>query len=335
MKWVNGEALREFWRAVRERLLSREQIRQAFTRNIALKILSLAIAFGLWTFVNFGERDAEETLKVPLELRNVPAHLMITSPRVDFVDVRVVGPRTLLGRIDRSSVAIGLDLEGVRPGPAVFRVGGEELNLPRGVNLVRVNPSQVTLELEKVGNKTVPVQIKMVGKLAAEFQVIDSKVAPETVQVSGPLSSVDDVHAAFTEAIDVSKAGAGIIEKELPLEPVGDYLSFSAMRVAVQIRIEELSSTREFKKVPVELRGGSKDQRVIPETVRLVVRGPRRIIKDLELEPGTVSVDVAEGSTEEQNLPLTVDLPERVDLMSVEPSQVKIGAIKRAGRARR
>lgn len=335
MKWLNGQALREIWQAVRERLLTREQIRQAFTRNIALKLLSLAIAFGLWAFVNFGERDAEETLKVPLELRSVPASLMITSPRVDFVDVRVVGPRTLLGRIDRNGLAIGLDLEGVRPGPAVFRVGGEELNLPRGVNLVRVNPSQVTLELEKVGSKTVPVQIKLVGKLASEFQLIDSKVAPETVQVSGPASNVEDVHAAFTEAVDLSKVGAGIIEKELPLEPVGDYLSFSAMRVAAQIRIEELSSTREFKRVPVQLRGASKEQRVVPETVRLVVRGPRRIIADLELAPGTVSVEVAGDGGEEDSVPLTIDLPERVDLMSVEPSQVKIAVSKRSGRPRR
>ena len=72
------------------------------SRNFLLKLLSLVAAFSLWLFVNAGERDTEIALQVPLELRNIPAHLMITSPRVDFIDLRVSGPRTLLGRIDRS-----------------------------------------------------------------------------------------------------------------------------------------------------------------------------------------------------------------------------------------
>ena len=204
MKWISREQLRDVGQALRENLAG-EQVRQWFTRNIALKLLSLVIAVGLWMFVNFGERDSEETLKIPLELRNVPANLMITSPRVDFIDVRVIGPRTLLGRVDRNRLSIGLDLGGVRPGPAVFRVGGEELNLPRGVKLVRLNPSQVTIELEKVSRKSVPVQLKLVGRLAPELQVIDTKVAPDSVQVTGPASDIDDVHAALTEAIDLSK----------------------------------------------------------------------------------------------------------------------------------
>src|SRR5437867_9864468 len=132
MSRLDRERLRAAWVAVRT-VLDPERIRGAFTRNLPLKTLSLLISFSLWFFVNFGERDTEESLKVPLELRNVPAHLLITSPRVDFIDLRVIGPRTLLGRIDRNRLSMALDLTGVRPGPAVFRVDTESLSLPRGV----------------------------------------------------------------------------------------------------------------------------------------------------------------------------------------------------------
>jgi len=334
MKWVNRQQVREVWQALRASVLSREQIRQWFTRNIALKSLSLTIAFGLWTFVNFGERDTEEILKVPLELRNIPAQLMLTSPRVDFIDVRVVGPRTLLGRVDRDRLSIGLDLEGVRPGPAVFRVGGEEINLPRGVKVVRVNPSQVTIELEKVAHKSVPVQLKTVGKLPAEFQVTDTKVAPDTVQVTGPASDIDDVHAALTEAVDLSRISEGVFERELPLESAGDYLSFSTGRVAAQIRIEELSQTREIKRVQLELRGRGAEWQAVPDAVRVVVRGPRRTVTDLELADGAAYVEAAEDKTGEHTAQVMVDLPDRVQLMAVEPSQAKI-VMKRPPRGKR
>src|SRR5438552_2763156 len=111
MSWLDRERLRAIWETLRP-ALDPDRIRGAFTRNLPLKLLSLLISFSLWSFVNLGERDTEELLRVPLELREIPAHLVITSPRVDFIDVRVSGPRTLLGRIDRHRLSISLDLKG-------------------------------------------------------------------------------------------------------------------------------------------------------------------------------------------------------------------------------
>jgi YbbR-like protein len=323
MKWIEREQLKSLWRTLRATVFNPERMRQAVTRNVGLKLLSLLIAFGLWSFVNFGERDTEESLKVPLELRNIPAHLMITSPRIDFIDLRVTGPRTLLGRIDRNRLSMGLDLGGVRAGPAVFRVGAESLNLPRGVKVVRLNPAQVTLELERVAHKSVPVHLRLVGKPPPELQVADTKVSPETVQVMGPASDVEEVHAANTEALDISKATAGTIERELPLDSLGDYLAFSASRIAAQVRIEEVSTTREFKRVPIEVKNTTAGFRVVPDTVRLTLRGPKRLLNGFELSAGVVSVDAASDGGDRMVKP-SVELPTGVELVAIDPPQVKL-----------
>jgi YbbR domain-containing protein len=327
MKWVEREQLRAAWQTVRSTVLKPERLRQAVTRNLGLKFLSLVIAFGLWSFVNFGERDTEQSLKVPLELRNIPAHLMITSPRIDFVDLRVTGPRTLLGRIDKTRLTVGLDLSGVRAGPAVFRVAAEALNLPRGVKVVRLNPSQVTLELERVGHKTVPVHVRLVGRPPPDLLVADTKVSPETVQVTGPASDVEEVHAVNTEAIDISKATAGTIERELPVDSLGDYISSSAERVAVQVHIEEVAVTREFKRVPIELYNAAAGLRLVPDAVHLTVRGPKRLVTSLDLPAGAVSVDVAGTGAADRMVKPTVELPVGVDLVAVDPAEVKLVAL--------
>jgi YbbR domain-containing protein len=328
MKWLEREQVRIAWQAIRKNVLNPDRIRRLFTYNIALKILSLAIAFSIWFFVNFGERDTEETLKVPLELRNIPAHLMIASPTVDFTDLRVSGPRALLGRIDRNRLAITLDLGGVRPGPAVFRLDTDSLNLPRGVKVLRITPAQVTLELERVAHKSVPVHLRLSGKPPSGLQVVDTKVAPETVQVSGPVSDVEDVQAANTDPLDIRSATAGTIERELVLEPPSEYLSFSANRVAAQVRIEEVPATREFKRVDIEVRNASLRYRVRPDHVHVSVRGPRRLVENLELGPGTIYID-AEGETVgEHMVKPTVELPGGVQVVSMEPARVRLSLWK-------
>lgn len=328
MKWLEQERLQALWRRVRTVLLDPDRLRQLVTRNFALKILSLAIAFSLWLFVNFGERDTEESLKVALELRNIPAHLMITSPRVDFIDLRVSGPRTLLGRIDRNRLSVALDLNGVRPGPAVFRVDAESLNLPRGVKVVRINPAQVTLELDRVGHKSVPVRLRLVGKLPPDLQVTDTKVSPETLQVTGPASDVQDVQAVNTEALDVGDATAGTIERELPLEAAGEYLSLSANRIAAQVRIEEVTVTREFKRVDIAVRNTEAQSRVTPDHLRVTVRGPKRLVGSLELDHGAVYIDAQDADLGKQAVKPTVELPAGVELVSLEPATIQLALWK-------
>jgi YbbR domain-containing protein len=324
MKWFERLRQAAVWRRMRDALLDPDRLRQMVTRNFALKVLSVLIAFSLWFFVNFGERDSEESLKVPLELRNIPAHLMITSPRVDFIDVRVSGPRALLGRIDRNRLSIGLDLGGVRPGPAVFRVDVGALNLPRGVQAARINPSQITLELERVSQRSVPVKLHLRGKPPSDFQVGDTKVSPETVQVTGPASDVHDVTAVSTEPLDVSAATTGTIERELRLEPAGDYISFSASRVAAQVRIEEIQVTREFKGVAVEVRDASVPYKVAPDRLRLTVRGPKRLLTDLELDAGAVYIDADGVPVGQHSIKPSVDLPSGVELVSLDPAKVEL-----------
>ena len=333
---LNRDTVARLWARARETVFDRERIKQAFTRNLSLKLLSLGIAFGLWLFVNFGERDAEESFRAALELRNIPPNLMITSPRVDFIDVRVVGPRTLLGRIDRSRLSIGLDLNGVRPGPAVFRLGADSLNLPRGVAVARINPAQVTLELEPVAQKVVPVRLRLIGKLSPDLQVVDTNVAPATIQVTGPEVPLRKVDAVNTEKLDLAAASAGTVETELLLEPVGDYFSYSADRVAAQVRIADVEVTREVARAPVGVQNTTLRYHVTPAAVRVMVRGPRRLLDDLEPAQVLVQVDASGRGGGTYTVLPHVDLPNGLEVVDIDPATVdlRLWADKRGPRTR-
>jgi len=311
-------------------------LRGVVLHNAATKLVSLLAALGLWLFVNFGERDTEAAFQIPLELRNIPAHLMIVSPRVDFIGLRVSGPRTLLNRIDQQHLSMVLDLSGMQPGPAVFHVRTDTLNLPRGVNVVRLTPSEVTLALARVVRKSVPVRLALTGKPPGSLRVTDIKVAPEVVEVIGPADEVAQVKVAETVPMDLGTLSAGVIERDVSLEPPREYLSFSAALVHAQVLLEEPEKSRVFKAVPVVIRNTAYRTAVTPGQLEITVRGPQSAIESLELRHGAVYIDAAERGPGRYVLAPAVDIPAEVELVKQEPAtvQVQISREKRRGNGR-
>ena len=292
--------------------------------NASAKLVALISAIGLWFFVNTGERDAEMAMQVSVELRNRPASVMLVSPRVDFIDVVVSGPRALLKRVDAQQVAVVLDLQGVRPGPAVFRITSEMLDLPRGVTVLRMTPAEVTLAFATVARRRVPVHVALSGRPPAGLRVGEARVAPESVEVVGPAAEVGAVRVAETVPIDLEGATAGLIERDVPLEAPSEYVSFSAGLVHAQVRIEERERTRSFANVAVDVRHGDEAARVVPSQVRVIVRGPRSAADALELHPGAVYIDAAGRAPGVYRVAPTVDLPAGVALVRQEPETVEL-----------
>ena len=302
----------------------RSYVRDLLLHNLGLKLLSIVAAFSLWVFVNVGERDTEGGLQIPVELRNIPRNLMIVSPRVNFIDLRISGPRTLLSRVSPSALAVVLDLNGVRPGPAVFRVQTDALDLPRGVTVVRVAPSEISLELARIERRVVPVHVALSGKPPNGLRVTDIKVAPETIEVIGPANEVEQVKAVETAALDLSDAQPGVIERELTLESMREHLSLTATLVHAQVLLEEPEQTRVFKKVPIVVRNSAHRATVRPERLTVTVRGPRSATTSLELEHGAVYIDATGLEPGGYTLTPSVDLPADVELLKQEPANVQL-----------
>ncbi|HKA55024.1 MAG TPA: CdaR family protein [Candidatus Binatia bacterium] len=291
-------------------------------RNGTLKIFSLAFACGLWLLVNAGERDTERTLVIPIELSSLPPQLVVVGGRVDSVDLRVRGPRTLLGRFRPKKIT--LNLSGVRPGPASFHIGANLLRLPRGVSIERISPSQVDLEIAAVVKRTIPVRPHVVGTPPHGYVVKEVQTVPNTVEVVGPAPQVEKIETVTTAPLDVSQLSQSQTE-EVPLRGLnGDLITASVDRVRARVEIQEVVVTQEFRRVKIEVKNAAFRAVSAPARVDVAVRGPQRLVEQLQLWDGEVFVDATGQTPGTVTLPINVLLPPGIELISQEPSEAEV-----------
>ncbi|MGE0684548.1 MAG: YbbR-like domain-containing protein [Candidatus Binatia bacterium] len=294
-------------------------------RNGALKLFSLAFAFGLWLLVNAGERDTEQTMLVPVELRNISQQFVVVGQRPEFVDVRVSGPRTLLGRLSGKKIA--LDLTGVRPGPSSFRVSAELLSLPRGVKLLRVTPSVIGLDIARMIKRVVPVRVDLVGSPPFGYEIGEIEVAPSTVEVSGPAPQVERLAVVMTEVMDISRLTQSAT-KNLGLQGLdGEFVSYNIELARVHVDIQEVIATREFRRLRVSVKNAAFRLPQTPFFADVWIRGPQRIVDRIRLTDGDVFVDAGGQGPGEVTLPVTVLAPPGVAVISQYPTEVDLNFI--------
>src|ERR1051326_303210 len=140
--------------------------------DTGLKIFSVLFAIGLWLFVNAGQKPTEKSLTVPVEVRNMPADLMMGNPGPGQVEIRVAGPPALLSTLDPDYLKVVLDLDGAHAGTSTFRLSPGFFNPPRGVRIARISPAVINLKLETRGERVLPVTVRLGSKPPPGYKIV-------------------------------------------------------------------------------------------------------------------------------------------------------------------
>ena len=292
--------------------------------NFGLKVLSLVIAVGLWVA---GHRDIERAVEVPVEFRNIPPDLMVMEHRVDYVVLRMTGPRTLVSTLDAKDLKVALDLDGANAGSVSYTLSPESLAIPRGVTVARITPPLIHLRLEPVITRSLPVTVRLSGRPAYGYQVVEAVTEPQLVAVQGPAEEVKRLATLETLPIDIEETRTSV-KRKIRLATDGKPLSLMPDQVAVSITVEQDEITREFSGVPVEAKDFVGEYSIRPSSVSLRLAGPRLIIEKLELGSGQVYLDLNGLAAGDHVVSLQLSLPADVRVIEQKPEQFKVRITK-------
>jgi YbbR domain-containing protein len=294
-------------------------------RNRLLKLLSLLLAIALWFAVS-GEERTETTLNMTLEMVNLQHNLMVTSEVPPAIQVRVVGPRSIVTNLSQTRLSETIDLANYKNGRHTFYLGPNSFAFPRGVQVIRIQPNPITLTLAATMTQTLPVKPILENHPPEGYQVTSAKTKPPQVTVKGPYPELAELNFLPTLPIDLSHLKENtVIVTDLDFKNLHLSLKEPAPILA-DIQISPKTLTRTFSGVPVV--AGTPVARISPAHVTLIVKGPWPQVRDLKGDDLKVRVDTRNLTPGKHQVNLSLDLPDGVSLVRSKPVIVTVTVAK-------
>jgi len=179
-------------------------MKRLLLHNIGWKILSLAIAMGLWLIVA-REPSIATSINVPIQFKNMSDDLDISSELPERVRVEVRGPSGRLTPENLAQTSVLLDLSTVAgPGERTFTFGERNVKMPPGLNFYKAVPSQLTVSFEHLMYKNVPVRVRYGTGPPDGYAIVKRSVNPQSVRIVGPESRVQKIESVSTDPVDLS-----------------------------------------------------------------------------------------------------------------------------------
>jgi YbbR domain-containing protein len=175
-------------------------------QNFWWKVLALSIAVVLWALVA-NEPELSTFATVRVEYKNLPDDLEISSIEpVGTITLELHGPSGELRDLGNGRPAVVLDMSAVSPGQRTFPISERNVNLARGVHLVRAIPSEARFTFERRLVRNVPVRVRFSGEGSDGYVVARNQIKPPQLTIIGPESRVRAISSVATDPVDVSNA---------------------------------------------------------------------------------------------------------------------------------
>lgn len=313
---------------------------QSVLRNWTLAGLALILSLSLWVFVSEAENPTRTDFfpgVIPVEVVNVPPNLAVSSVSETLVSVRISAPESVFERLSADDFHARVDLSAA---------SAREVRVPvivttdnRRVEVIEPSPREITVTLEPVTSRTVPVEVDLVGAPPVGFEVGDVTPATTEVRASGPETLINQLRTACAEVnlatgVKVSFSQTVVLKgKNLRCGDIQG-VTFEPGDVAVDVELRQVIFSSGFVVAPV-VRGtpaeGYRIASVSAEPAIVRVSGPVDVLQSINAIAGIptedVSVDGATAGTVTQTVGLKVPPGAQVQGASQVTVRVTIVAV--------
>ena len=306
------------------------KLKRALTENLPLKALSLLIAIILWTVVS-GERNEEWSYLVPLDIVNQSEELTITNDVPGFLDLRLQGSHSFIKGLNPKDLAVQIDISKAAKGSNIYPITADLVNTPRGATVTRINPSYISLDIEKLARKQVSLRVDLTGRTAEDYIIESAEVTPSSIEIFGAESVVKSIRRLKTVSVDVSGASKDIL-RIVPVDISGKKIKLTKNEpVAVKVIIKEVLEKLEIKKILPKAINLDPRYKVTfsPKLMHILVEGPKSIVSTLKETGVDITVDAIDLRTGSHKRPVQVNLPDNVKLLYSYPKEINLKVTRR------
>lgn len=308
----------------------KNKLKHFFTHDTASKGIALLFALALWFYVGFQNPETDKIY------RNVTVHVenesgsgldIVNDPALR-VEVVARGRKTQLASVYSSDIYAYIDISN-------FKIPGEYsvpvvVSMPAAVTSEQINPPYITVRLDKIVTKQVPVQVKVDSQLPDDYLLASTEVSPETIEVKGPEEEVAKIdHAGATISLQGERSSYSVQTGYSFFDENGTQLTLSSSTKYSTKQLDVNLTILKQKSVPLNVKyindiyGGAATVLSVIEPESILVAGSEEVIDKLtSLDIGTVDISKIDGS---QIFTFEISVPEGVrNVSKIDSAQVTV-----------
>lgn len=293
-----------------------------WTKNWAIKLLSFFFALFLWYFV-VGEDKIDMTVNIPVEIVNLPRELIISNQFKKQLEVTVSGPRGLIRGITNQHISRSVDLSKATPGSMLVRNDEDAISFPRGIRVLRVQPPYITLLLDRLIQRELPIVATITGKPGPGFTVESIIFEPPILSLTGPHAVLGDLTQLATSPINIKDLTQSVTkEVTLNLNPsIAELIGETT--VTAHIQIFEETILRKIPNLPLTVKdvAAPYTASIIPTKITIKAEIPRSVNrKNKSLQKFfTATVSAANLPPGAHSVVIRVETDQHAKIVSITP----------------
>ncbi len=298
--------------------------------NWVAKVIAFAAALFLYAYYQTSTLESR-VLMVPLEIRGITA--MQPVGQVDkYVRVTIRGDAAEINHLNREDFSAYVDLSHeLRAGKVESRVFLDFSDRAAALDIlsVEISPADVSVQLENLVAKYVPVQPVVIGSIPYGYEVVSVSCDPSEIRITGAEDLVSQVETVSTDGVFLDNHTESFAQSVAPYS-VNHGISWdSADSVAVTVEIGPVNTEKEFSNVPLAILNVSSDFEYEIQTRRgsLVLSGAQLALDRYTVSPVGLFIDGSSiQETGEYRVPVVSGVSRDFSVTSFSPKEVVVVA---------
>lgn len=307
-----------------------------FKHDILRKAIALffAILFYFTVISRLGVEEQVSNVPVDIDLPTTLVNIGQITPRVSII---IKGSKGILKQINRTSFKIKskVKLSNYIPGEAyTLRLGANNISTPLGVKIVRIEPRDLQLYLDRKISKKVRVVATFANKNALPQGYAVDKVSfkPSEVLITGPESILEKIYIIKTTPIPLSSSLIDSFDYETKIlkEPS---ISISPKKVNARVEIIRQSKTVTIKNVAIKIleapnkAGKFKVELLSSPHVAVTLNGLKSTIDLLKNDSVKPYIDISSldtAGTFSVNVACWINSKDKIIIKNIYPDKVQV-----------
>lgn len=303
-------------------------------KDIMLKLVSLALGILVW-FLAVGTDQMDTSLRIPIEVLNLPKNLVIYNQYQKEISVTLRGPRGIIQEVRNRPPALSLDLSKAEPDTIVLNTETLAFPLPSGISIVRMQPASITLSIDKLVEREIPITAVTEGYVADGYILQEVSLNPENILVSGPESLISQEQTLKTYVINLSGLNhSTTLPVYLDLSP--EFMELiGETTVVAELAVTDRFVKKKIRTIPINIRDTAQDVQVKPNAITVVAGIPEKLISETPVLSMLFRASVSAGpGMFPRKVAVTVNgvtVPghEAIQIISYSPTDVQVSLTRK------